>query len=201
MADEYVAAMRTVQPRGPYCVGGMCDGVHIAEQVVLKLEAERDEVGLFVIFDTWVMQNSQRRWLWALDYYGQRLREIGKLSFSERLASYKRIAQNKVQTLVGVKAPRMDWRQVYWPENFTPAHFRAPVILFKRPKQPFYYVDDPHMGWSQRTTSGVEVHEVEFSHLEILREPHIRVFGKELSRRMARVESAAISTRAGEEVQ
>ena len=55
----------------------MCDGVHIAEQIVLKLEAERDEVGMFVIFDTWVMQNSQRRWLWAFDYYGQRLREIG----------------------------------------------------------------------------------------------------------------------------
>lgn len=201
MASEYVAAMRSVHPGGPYCVGGMCDGVHIAEQIVLKLEAEGDEVGMFAIFDTWVMQNSQRRWLWALEYYGQRFREIGKLSFSERLASYTRIAQNKVQTLVGVKAPRTDWRQAYWPENFTPAHFRAPVILFKRPKQPFYYVDDPLMGWSQRTTSGVEVHEVEFSHLEILREPHIRIFGKELSLRMARVESAAISPRAGEEVQ
>ena len=201
MASEYVAAMRSVQPRGPYCVGGMCDGVHIAEQIVLKLEAEGDEVGVFVIFDTWVMQNSQRRWLWALDYYGQRLREIGKLSFSERLASYKRVAQNKVQTLVGVKAPRMDWRQAYWPENFTPQHFRAPVMLFKRPKQPFYYVDDPHMGWSQRTTSGLEVHELEFSHFEILREPHIRIFGKELSLRMARVTSAAISPRVSEQVQ
>jgi len=126
----------------------MCDGVHVAEQVVLKLEAEGDEMGLFAIFDTWVLQNSQRRWLWKLDYYGQRLREIGKLSFSERLASYKRVAQSKVQP-VGAKPTRTKW--------------------------------------SQRTASGVQVHEVEVSHLEILREPHIRIFVKDFSDRMARV--------------
>jgi amino acid adenylation domain-containing protein len=199
MADEYVAAMRTVQPRGPYCVGGMCDGVHIAEQVVLKLESEGDQVGLFANFDTWVLQNSQKRWLWTLDYYGRRLREIGKLSFSERLASYKRVAQNKVRHMVGAKTEQTDWPQVYWPEDFTPPRFQAPVILFKRPKQPFYYVDDPHMGWNQRTDGGVEVHEVEFSHLEILREPHIRIFGKELSERMARVVPIAISPGTSEE--
>ncbi len=200
MASEYVTAMRTVQPHGPYCVGGMCDGVHIAEQVVLKLEAEGDEVGLFAIFDTWVLQNSQKRWLWTLDYYGQRLREIGKLSFSERLASYKRVAQSKAQNLVGSKPARTDWRQVYWPTDFRPPRFHAPVILFKRPKQPFYYVDDPHMGWSQRTASGVEVHEVEFSHLEILREPHIRIFGKNISERIGRMMLTELSPGVGETV-
>jgi len=200
MASEYVEAMRSVQPRGPYCVGGMCDGTHIAEQVVLKLESEGEEVGLFAIFDTWVLQNTQRRWLWTLDYYGRRLRDIGKLSFSERLASYKRVAQNKIEQVVGTKPARTDWHQVYWPEDFTPPRFRAPVILFKRPKQPFYYIDDPQMGWSQRTASGVEVHEVEFSHLEILREPHIRIFGKELSERMARVMSTELSRGVGEAV-
>jgi hypothetical protein len=55
------------------------------------------------------------------------------------------------------------------------------------------------MGWNQRTDGGVEVHEVEFSHLEILREPHIRIFGKELSERMARVVPIAISPGTSEE--
>ena len=75
----------------------------------------------------------------------------------------------------------MDWRQAYWPENFTPQRFRAPVILFKRPKQPFFYVDRPLHGLEPEDYSEFEVHEVEFSHLEILREPHIRVFGKSFS--------------------
>ena len=41
---------------------------------MLSLEAQGEEVGLFAIFDTWVLQHSQRRWLWKIHYYGQRLR-------------------------------------------------------------------------------------------------------------------------------
>jgi thioesterase domain-containing protein len=194
LTDEYVAAMRSVQPRGPYCLGGLCDGTHIAEQIVLKLEAQGEEVGLFAIFDTWVLQHSQNRWLWKVFYYSQRLREMKKLGLAERIASYRRVARNKIEHLAGSKPERTDWQQTYWPEGFHPAQFRAPVILFKRPKQPFYYVDDPQMGWGKRTTTGVEIHEVDFSHLEILREPHVRIFGQQLSECIARVSGGPATT-------
>lgn len=187
LTAEYIAAMRTVQPHGPYCLGGLCDGTHIGEQIVLSLEAQGEEVGLFAIFDTWVMQHSQRRWLWKIHYYSQRLRAMKKLSLAARLASYKNIARKKVDNALGKSSARTDWAQAYWPEGFTPARFRAPVILFKRPKQAFYYINDPKMGWGDRTQSGVEIHEIDFHHLEILREPHVRKFGETLAEAMARV--------------
>jgi amino acid adenylation domain-containing protein len=187
LTDEYIAAMKSVQPRGPYCLGGLCDGTHIAEQIVLALEAQGEEVGLFTIFDTWVLQYSQRRWLWKLHYFGQRLREMKRLSVAARLASFRRVAQNKVDHLVGKSFARTDWQQAYWPEGFTPVRFRAPVILFKRPKQPFYYIKDPRMGWGARSHGGVEIHEVDFHHQEILREPHVREFGKKLGQAMEQV--------------
>ncbi len=192
LTDEYVAAMRSVQPHGPYCLGGLCDGTHIAEQIVHKLESRGEEVGLFAIFDTWVLQYSQNRFLWKIHYYGQRVRQIGNLSLAERLASYKRMAENKVQNLAGSKPARTDWRQAYWPEDFTPARFRAPVVLFKRPKQPFYYINDPQMGWAERSEGGATIHEVEFHHAEILREPHVKVFGEKLAEHMAEL-TASIS--------
>ena len=191
LTDEYIAAMRTVQPHGPYCLGGFCDGTHIAEQVVLSLEAQGEEVGLFAIFDTWVLQHSQRRLLWKMSYLAQRLREMKKLNLSERLASYKRVAKSKIQVAVGTKSARMDWSQAYWPENFVPIQFRAPVILFKRPKQQFYYIKDPKMGWGARTRSGVEIHEIDFHHSEILREPHVRTFGNVIAEAIARISSPA----------
>jgi thioesterase domain-containing protein len=199
LTSEYVAAMRTVQPRGPYCLGGLCDGTHIAEQIVLALESQGDEVGLFAIFDTWVLQHSQRRWLWKIYYYHQRLREMKGLSLSERLSLYRRVAGNKVQKFVGAKPARTDWQEAYWPEGFTPARFRAPVVLFKRPKQPFYYINDPQMGWGARTASGVKIHEVDFHHLEILREPHVRIFGEELAECVARITVATAATNANHE--
>jgi thioesterase domain-containing protein len=186
ISEEYIAAMRSVQPQGPYCVGGECDGTHIAEQVVLRLEAHGEQVGLFAIFDTWVMQNSQRRWLWKLDYYRRRLRQMKDMKLADRVASYKHVAETKLDVARGKKTPRTDWRATYWPENFTPPRFRAPVILFKRPKQQFFYVNDPQMGWGQRSEGGVEIHEVEFHHLEILREPHVGRFGEILAECMIR---------------
>jgi thioesterase domain-containing protein len=50
------------------------------------------------------------------------------------------------------------------------------------------------MGWGKRTTTGVEIHEVDFSHLEILREPHVRVFGEDLAECVARVSAAQVTT-------
>ncbi|HWY20198.1 MAG TPA: amino acid adenylation domain-containing protein [Candidatus Acidoferrum sp.] len=184
LTDEYIAAMRSVQPRGPYCLGGLCDGTHIAEQIVLGLEAQGDKVGLFAIFDTWVLQHSQSRWLWKIHYFSQRLRELERLSLAARFASFRRVARNKVDHLVGRSSARTDWRQAYWPEGFTPPRFRAPVMLFKRPRQPFYYIKDPQMGWGLRSEGGVEIYEVDFHHQEILREPHVREFGEKLGQAM-----------------
>jgi len=40
------------------------------------------------------------------------------------------------------------WSQIYWPgENFEASQFRAPVVLFKRPRQPFYYLKDETLDW------------------------------------------------------
>jgi amino acid adenylation domain-containing protein len=194
LADEYIAAMRSVQPHGPYCLGGFCDGTHIAEQIVLGLEERGENVALFAIFDTWVLQHSQRRWLWRMHYFGERLREMKSKDLTQMLASYKSSAANKVQQTLGKKPPRSDWRQAYWPEGFTPARFRAPVVLFKRPKQPFYYINDPQMGWGARTQTGVQIYEVDLNHDQILREPHVAVFGEKLSACMAQVSLRGAST-------
>jgi amino acid adenylation domain-containing protein len=200
LTHEYIAAMRTVQPRGPYCLGGLCDGTHIAEQIVLSLEAQGEEVGLFAIFDTWVLQHSQRRWLWKVYYYGERLRELCKLNFTDRLAAAKEILNDKIQALAGKKSARTDWPQTYWPEDFVPPRFRAPVILFRRPKQPFYYIKDSQLGWGARTTSVVEIHEVDFHHLEVLREPQVRIFGEELAECIARLSQRTLDSRMMREI-
>jgi len=187
LTREYIAAMRSVQPHGPYCLGGFCDGTHISEQIVLSLESLGDEVGLFAIFDTWVLQHSQVRWLWKVYYYGQKLHEMRKQNLVERLVSYKRIARNKVRSLGEAKPARTDWGRTYWPENFMAPRFQAPIILFKRPKQPFYYINDREMGWGARTRSGVQICEVDFPHMEILREPHVRIFAEELADSIRRI--------------
>jgi thioesterase domain-containing protein len=187
MGQEYAAAIVSVQSEGPYCLGGLCDGTHIAERIVLELEAQNREVGLFAIFDTWTLQNSQRPLLWRLYYYLHRLREVRRLGLSKQFEMYARAAANKIGNLTGKSQVRNDWRQAYWPKGFVPQRFGAPVALFKRPKQPFYYVKDREMGWAARSAGGVEIHEIPFDHDELLREPHVRTLGEQLAACIERV--------------
>jgi thioesterase domain-containing protein/acyl carrier protein len=182
LARQYVAAMRTVQPHGPFCLGGMCEGVLIAQQMILDLESQGEEVALFAIFDTWVLENSHIRSLWAINYYLQRVRAFPDLALKEQLASLRRM----LRRWAGRNgAHSTEWPQAYWPgKNFQTPRFRAPVLLFKRPRQPYYYVRDPKMGWGARSSGGVEICEVNCGHFEILRLPHVRVIGERLRARL-----------------
>jgi thioesterase domain-containing protein len=78
------------------------------------------------------------------------------------------------------------WQRVYWPGgDFQPPRFQAPVLLFKRPKQPYYYIRDPQMGWGERTLGGVEVCEIDCGHVEMLREPYVGIVAEKIAGRMA----------------
>lgn len=182
LAQEYVAAIRTIQPCGPYCFVGMCDGVLIAQEMILELEAEGEEVALFAILDTWVLENSQVRILWTLAYRLERLRNFPRLPLDEQFATLRRM----LKRLAGRDgSTRSEWAQTYWPNHdFRPPSFRAPVMLFKRPRQPFYYVPDPEMGWGARSRGGVEICEVKCGHFELLRPPHVQVIGQRLSKHL-----------------
>ena len=97
--------MKTVQPRGPYFLGGMCAGTHIGEQMVLQLEAEGEEVALLAIFDTWVRQNSQVRWKWEIYYYRQRLRGMLRLAPKQQLGMIRDALTKKFRRVATLSQP------------------------------------------------------------------------------------------------
>jgi amino acid adenylation domain-containing protein len=175
LAWQYVAGMRAVQQEGPYYLIAMCGGCQIAEQMILQLESQGHRVALFAVFDTWVLEHAHRRWGWYLFNYQQRWRWLKRVKFRERLKWIKQALGNRIRAWTGKAKPSHPWAEAYWPTDFTPSRFHAPVVLFKRPKQQYYYVDDPLLGWGARSLGGVETHEVNAAHHEVLREPHVQV--------------------------
>jgi oxalate---CoA ligase len=51
MATDYVAAVRLVQPCGPYVLGGFCMGAPVAVEMAVQLEAAGEEVAMLVLLD------------------------------------------------------------------------------------------------------------------------------------------------------
>jgi thioesterase domain-containing protein/acyl carrier protein len=194
LARHYVQAMRSVQAKGPYFLGGMCAGTHIGEQMVLQLESEGEQVALFAILDTWVRQNSQVRWKWQVYYYRKRLRGLLNLSIGQQVNVVREVLSKKLRRIAHplTKRPQTSWGKLFWPGNdFTPPTFRAPIALFKRPRQPFYYVKDEAMGWATRTLSQLEIHRIASPH-HMLREPYVRELAKRLLECMSRAQAAPL---------
>ena len=53
MADRYLQEIRTVQPTGPYFLGGYCLGGTIAYEMAQQLLAGGEKVAMVAMFDTY----------------------------------------------------------------------------------------------------------------------------------------------------
>jgi amino acid adenylation domain-containing protein len=178
VAGEYIAAMRTIQPEGPYHIGGTCEGARIAFEMTRILEAQGQAVNLLAIIDTWVIENTQNRTLWKIYYYCDRLQRWWQRPLKARTTMVREVLVNRTRRLVGSKdAPEpSEWIAAYWPgADFVPSRVQSRITVYKIPKQPFYYYGDPLLGWGSRTETGVETHIIpDGKHLLLLREPYVR---------------------------
>jgi thioesterase domain-containing protein len=159
----------------------------------MQLEADGEKVGLLAIFDTWVRQNSHVRWKWSVYYYRQRLRSMLRMSLGRQFKIVFGALTKKVQRVATMQSPvETSWAKLYWPgKDFKTPHFQAPVALFKRPKQPFYYIKDEAMGWGERSQGGVHVYRIDFPH-RMLREPYVRELAKRLLECLSRTAPAPV---------
>jgi len=191
VASDYIRAMRTVQPVGPYYLGGMCEGARIAFEMVRLLESQRQEVNLLAVLDTWVIENTQNQRLWKVYYYSVRLRQFWRQPWRAKLAMAKTAVSNRLQWWLGSNATpaKSEWVHTYWPgEDFVPARVRSRIVIFKAPKQPFYYHRDELMGWGSRTESEVGIEVIPHGrHRLMLREPHVHELASALSKVLSRL--------------
>jgi thioesterase domain-containing protein/acyl carrier protein len=84
MAAHYVAEMRTVQPHGPYLLGGLCAGGVLAFEMARQLEAAGEEARLVAVFDAADVEARPRPHLEA----ARRFRRVGR---ALREASLRRL--------------------------------------------------------------------------------------------------------------
>jgi amino acid adenylation domain-containing protein len=182
LAAEYIEAMQAVQPSGPYYIGGMCEGARISYEMARLLEERGEKVALLTVLDTWVVENSQRKFLWQVYYYWQRTTRWLKLSTTDKWRMVKTSLWNKLRRVTRKPGPgETAWRQAYWPgKEFVPPAYNGRITLLKIPRQPFYYVRDPLMGWGGWTKGGVEIRNIAARHMLLLRRPYVEDVARKL---------------------
>jgi hypothetical protein len=100
----------------------------------------------------------------------------------------KKAARNRfLWSTRSTAAPKKSaWLETYWPEkSFIPPRVQSRIAVFKIAKQPFYYKQDPLLGWGERSASGVDVRIIPGGkHLLLLREPYVRALSTVLQNAM-----------------
>ena len=198
-AADYLKAVRELQPEGPYMFGGMCTGALIAFDMAAQLEAEGQQTGLLVIFDTWDILTMNG--LWVVDYYLRHLRFLRRQSREQQIKAVTKKIRGFLRSIVTTVSPDSrtgesrdadnPWKTGYKPKvDFVPKRFSGNVTVYRIQKQPYYRVRDEALGWGKRVEGRVDVEYIPGAHATILRDPNVQVMAQNLRERIAAVKKS-----------
>ncbi|HEX5322499.1 MAG TPA: amino acid adenylation domain-containing protein [Capsulimonadaceae bacterium] len=176
MASSNLEALRKIQAHGPYCLGGMCEGAHIAFEMGRMLREMGEEVPLLISFDAWPEENTRswfKLWLWYLKRFGAHFGYRAKEK-TIRILGITWVAFTE-WALVPIRRPAPHrWAARYWPgRNFVPEKFDGKITVLRVGKQESFRIDRHDLGWADWATEGVAVYDVPGEHSTILRDENV----------------------------
>lgn len=197
MAAYYIQAVRTVQPKGPYLLGGWSMGGVVAFEMAQQLHAQGELVALLAIFDGRIPTPDvffPEQDLEAISlverYFGISfgpMESLTELPEDDQLAFI--LEQAKISGLVPAELDasqarrfvallRSDLRAT---QNYQLRVYAGRITFFKASETLENTSSDPTMGWSDWARGGVEVHIVPGNHANMIYEPHVEVLARKLT--------------------
>lgn len=198
MAEQYLREIRTVQPEGPYRLGGWCFGAVVAFEIARQLRAAGDEVTLLALigisafdYPRLVSPGAWRRYQAKFSSrLDRRIRShvsaAHALSLREGSFYLLRTAARPILRAVRGRGsntgPQLACRAAF--RRYSPvAHDGRPLLILAE-SDTATYSDDPQADWRALSRDGVEVLVVPGDHEDVLVEPNVRVVGDHLRRKL-----------------
>jgi thioesterase domain-containing protein len=206
MAAHYIAAIRTVQPEGPYFLGGWSLGGNLAFETARQLSEQAQEVRLLALFDAAALPDDrkpeERDFLpMVMELFPEQdnlpLERLRAMMPQEQLAYFvRRAAQAEIvppggdyqagkhvfEVFNASMQAMMDYRQ---------KAYRGKVTLFcaEHREDWFNSSNDPELGWGAWAHGGVEVHQIPCGHVRMVHPPYVRTLADTLRRCLAQAEA------------
>ncbi len=205
MAACYIQEIRTVQPQGPYYLGGYCLGGTVAYEMAQILRNDGEEVPLVAMLDTYnfsrALKVSFRSFLLQKARFHlanisrlrpgdmlKYLREKTRLGFGGELANLKTSMPhssraNGVSRASSGAEAKVQAINDYAAEQYNPVAYSGQVTLFK-PRFNYKFYPDPNMGWGDLALGGLDIVEVAVNPHSMLLEPYVKVLAEQLKQRI-----------------
>jgi thioesterase domain-containing protein len=207
MAEHYLAAIRQVQPEGPYQLAGWSFGGTIALEMAKQLQKRGESVAFLGIIDTrlystrfatfWhgsrVFLTSMLPHLWPYisDYlalqstlsHPKQAEQQSSRFFSKLMALFRTAEPGGETRRPNFKTPEFKrllqvfQANVLADSRYRPQRYPGRVTLFKTETGH----PDSTWGWGDIAANGVELHQIPGHHMNVLRPPHVQVLAEKLS--------------------
>jgi thioesterase domain-containing protein len=185
--------LQSVQPQGPYQLGGWSIGGVIAMEMAQQLQAQDQDVVLLALIDSYAPtgdQGPEPNEITLLMIFAQDMglpwRQIPLASdHLARLEPDQQLACALEQARrANVVPPDMDLARVrrlfqvfknnFWAvRQYVPHSYSGAVTLFKACEQLYEEDVASDLGWGVLVDGGVTVHEIAGNHYTLVREPHV----------------------------
>jgi thioesterase domain-containing protein/NAD(P)-dependent dehydrogenase (short-subunit alcohol dehydrogenase family)/acyl carrier protein len=188
LATHFIKEIRTIQPEGPYLLGGQCFGGQVVFEMAQQLRTQGQETALLALFDTpYPNPTLSSKISWHLEVLGQ-LESKEKLDYvlikvKRRLAKMisrvylktGRPLPAQVQTLTTEAGIRQA------SNAYQPQRYQGQITLFRAEDEGFGEgSQNLERGWGYVAAAGVEVHLVPGTHDEMMSEPHVQELAEQL---------------------
>lgn len=197
MVAHYIEAIRSVQPRGPYLIGGWSLGGNLAFETARTLREQGETIALLAVFDAGALRPDREPapedflpMVMELfpDEDNLPLETIQGMSPREQLEYFAARAQHARVVLgnTDLEATRavfevfktsmkamIDYRQKPYDGKLT-------LFAAENRGKLFGSGDDPLLGWGAYARGGVEVHRIPGRHVHMVLEPHVETLAARL---------------------
>ena len=211
MAERYLTELRSLEPKGPYHLGGYCFGGYVAYEMARQLDLNGEKTALLLLIDSAAPNGDYDRITWwrpaFLPRFGLNsffwVQDFLRLPSAERRELIKRKLAVLKRSLAQHSSPSgrtvidveefIDTSQ--FPEDelklwqihlragseYVPQPYRGRVTLLRTRRQPFLCSFDPLYGWRGLAGEGVEVHLIPGSHENIFVEPDVTALAAQVN--------------------
>ena len=199
LAAQYIDAIRTIQPAGPYRLGGWSLGGLIAFEMARQLVDDGQAVDLVALLDTWPLStNRQPDWNNETGFFISFARHLG-LTETDLSPTYMRqlepdaqrryiLQQAQAANLLtaDVDVARLQHYFRIFLSNlragyeYLPQPYPGHVTLFQASERASTTPQYLRRGWDDVVTGGVEHYTTPGNHYTMLQEPHVTILAQRL---------------------
>ncbi len=185
MADVYLVHLRLAQPEGPYYLGGYSFGGYVALEMARRLQVQGEEIRALVLLDTYAGESRS-----VLERFLSLSTEQKIAYLKRRTRRYQKGIKRRIDFMFLPPAVKNVRRTLAVAENnYKLEAYSGRILLFRASEKGLRGLEDPTGGWHKFVAGGLDVHEIDGDHGDILNEPNVESLARELRDCLLRAQS------------